>query len=449
MEADEDQYETLLIEHLLEQSPLIEGTKSLTLQQKEEMQRGIQCLEADYFDPLIGMLQRFIPEGEGDDEEVVLEVDQIDDPLQVKMYNYMVKAIRQQEDSRRVREGGVTGMDEVDVDQFYDALEVKMRKHLDGTIPQSQEVESKYLLLLWNLITNQCVLFFYNVHLTEMEQLLNQKQQIEENIDSVKEKILQSTELAKLLKHKVEGNKLIENWNVINTQLVSLKDDIKDELQRQIDAFQVPLAKCQKSMNTKKRSIERHRKAMEKLESELKQEQQQHSVIAEQIKVMKDNLLRFTQRHQPRGQLEEKYITLFMGDALEKLEKEYEKWSTDDVIAWIKIMGFDDERLEKSIRDANICGETLSHLNKSCLTMIGLPSSDIDKLSRYIERVSSKEQNANNKCTICVERTIDSVVIPCGHACFCKSCGDKNIISNCPICKVPIEKVLKTYMHGF
>ena len=103
---DEDEIESLMIQHLLKKSQLNEGTQSLSLQQKEELQRGIQCLESDYFDPLIGMLQRFIPEGEGDDDEVELDVDQIDDPLQVKMYNYMVKAIRQQEDSRQVREGG-------------------------------------------------------------------------------------------------------------------------------------------------------------------------------------------------------------------------------------------------------------------------------------------------------------------------------------------------------
>jgi len=97
---DEEEEHKMMIDHLLKKTELGEDTQALSLQQKEELQRGIQCLESDYFDPLISMLQSFIPEGEGDDDEVELDVDSIDDSLQCKMYNYMVRAIRQQEQSR-------------------------------------------------------------------------------------------------------------------------------------------------------------------------------------------------------------------------------------------------------------------------------------------------------------------------------------------------------------
>merc|ERR1712154_366449 len=84
-----------------------ESVHNLDLVQKEELQRGIQTLDSDHFDPLVNMLQSFIPEGGNEDDEVELDVDSIDDALQVKMYNYMLQAIHQQEMERIQREGGI------------------------------------------------------------------------------------------------------------------------------------------------------------------------------------------------------------------------------------------------------------------------------------------------------------------------------------------------------
>eukprot|EP00485_Elphidium_margaritaceum_P009048 CAMPEP_0202685892 /NCGR_PEP_ID=MMETSP1385-20130828/1719_1 /ASSEMBLY_ACC=CAM_ASM_000861 /TAXON_ID=933848 /ORGANISM="Elphidium margaritaceum" /LENGTH=633 /DNA_ID=CAMNT_0049340363 /DNA_START=384 /DNA_END=2285 /DNA_ORIENTATION=- len=94
----EEKANEVMISHLLRQHELDIGhVHELDFTQKEELQRGIQCLDSDHFDPLINMLQSFIPDGEGDDDEVELDVDAIDAPLQVKMYNYMLQAVQQQE----------------------------------------------------------------------------------------------------------------------------------------------------------------------------------------------------------------------------------------------------------------------------------------------------------------------------------------------------------------
>ena len=103
---DEDQSNKILIEHLMKKEELNpEIVRSLNMLQKQEMQRGICCLDSNHFDPLVEMLKEFIPDAaNGDAAELVLDVDTIDDALQVKMYNYMLKAIRQQEMERIPKE---------------------------------------------------------------------------------------------------------------------------------------------------------------------------------------------------------------------------------------------------------------------------------------------------------------------------------------------------------
>merc|ERR1712129_617931 len=106
---DEEEKNRAMIEHLLQKDELdVNMVHDLDLVQKEEMQLGIGTLDSDHFDPLIQMLHSFIPNG-NDDDEVELDIDNIDDVLQVKMYNYMLQAIRQQEEERIRREGGVNG----------------------------------------------------------------------------------------------------------------------------------------------------------------------------------------------------------------------------------------------------------------------------------------------------------------------------------------------------
>nr|CAB3225610.1 ZF(RING)-14 zinc finger protein [Phallusia mammillata] len=46
-------------------------------------------------------------------------------------------------------------------------------------------------------------------------------------------------------------------------------------------------------------------------------------------------------------------------------------------------------------------------------------------------------------CKVCLDRTADVVFIPCGHICCCLECT--RALRACPICRVRIEKAVKTY----
>lgn len=54
---------------------------------------------------------------------------------------------------------------------------------------------------------------------------------------------------------------------------------------------------------------------------------------------------------------------------------------------------------------------------------------------------SGSEEDAENKCKICLDCEIDTQFEPCGHQCTCRSCA--SMLQKCPICRKPIEKRAK------
>ena len=49
-------------------------------------------------------------------------------------------------------------------------------------------------------------------------------------------------------------------------------------------------------------------------------------------------------------------------------------------------------------------------------------------------------------CTICMEDEACFVFIPCGHEITCEKCAMNERLENCPVCRKPIGKRIKTYM---
>jgi len=47
-------------------------------------------------------------------------------------------------------------------------------------------------------------------------------------------------------------------------------------------------------------------------------------------------------------------------------------------------------------------------------------------------------------CVVCMIRCVDTVLVPCRHACMCRRCAKrvKRMSRKCPICRVPIERIL-------
>ncbi|XP_076818324.1 E3 ubiquitin-protein ligase XIAP-like isoform X2 [Clavelina lepadiformis] len=55
-----------------------------------------------------------------------------------------------------------------------------------------------------------------------------------------------------------------------------------------------------------------------------------------------------------------------------------------------------------------------------------------------------KKTEEEKKCKICLDQMADVVFVPCGHLCSCTECAQA--LRKCPICRMKIEKSIRTYM---
>lgn len=46
-------------------------------------------------------------------------------------------------------------------------------------------------------------------------------------------------------------------------------------------------------------------------------------------------------------------------------------------------------------------------------------------------------------CVVCMDAARNVVLVPCGHVCCCKTCGEA--LDTCPICREHIEQALRMY----
>jgi len=51
----------------------------------------------------------------------------------------------------------------------------------------------------------------------------------------------------------------------------------------------------------------------------------------------------------------------------------------------------------------------------------------------------------DRECVVCMENTVDTVLVPCGHLCVCMQCSNQLKPLNCPICKVAVQSVVRTF----
>ncbi|XP_037027647.1 uncharacterized protein LOC119068235 [Bradysia coprophila] len=55
---------------------------------------------------------------------------------------------------------------------------------------------------------------------------------------------------------------------------------------------------------------------------------------------------------------------------------------------------------------------------------------------------------STDDCKICMDRTINSAFVPCGHRFACHDCGKewmRNVSASCPVCRMKIDILLKTF----
>jgi hypothetical protein len=66
---------------------------------------------------------------------------------------------------------------------------------------------------------------------------------------------------------------------------------------------------------------------------------------------------------------------------------------------------------------------------------------DLETRSLETENRVLKEQKI---CKVCFENDANMVFIPCGHLVVCENCSDR--LRECPVCRRPIQGVLKAYL---
>ena len=74
---------------------------------------------------------------------------------------------------------------------------------------------------------------------------------------------------------------------------------------------------------------------------------------------------------------------------------------------------------------------------------------DIDDNNEKEKETKGQKSIVNDEhcCCICLFDSINTVLIPCGHACLCKGCVqqyDKTL--GCPICRTKIENIYDLFV---
>lgn len=58
---------------------------------------------------------------------------------------------------------------------------------------------------------------------------------------------------------------------------------------------------------------------------------------------------------------------------------------------------------------------------------------------------AAEEGDTDNLCTVCMERTIKTVNVPCGHQVQCVTCSIDIRLTKCPVCRGELEQIIRTY----
>ena len=56
-----------------------------------------------------------------------------------------------------------------------------------------------------------------------------------------------------------------------------------------------------------------------------------------------------------------------------------------------------------------------------------------------------REKKELDACTICLDKPVDSIMIPCGHMAVCAGCSEDLRDKKCPICNKPNIQVFRVY----
>ena len=79
------------------------------------------------------------------------------------------------------------------------------------------------------------------------------------------------------------------------------------------------------------------------------------------------------------------------------------------------------------------------------------PSKLMVDFQDYVKKQRKRPRvEGSDICSVCLDRTIDTAFVPCGHMTACLSCARRLHAdgTSCPICREGIGDVLQTYLAG-
>lgn len=76
-----------------------------------------------------------------------------------------------------------------------------------------------------------------------------------------------------------------------------------------------------------------------------------------------------------------------------------------------------------------------------------LPYCPVEQNSLNLNNRAGNER-AEGTCVICLDSTVNQIIVPCGHMCMCESCADTFSTDTyndkkCPLCKGQIQNIIR------
>jgi len=108
-----------------------------------------------------------------------------------------------------------------------------------------------------------------------------------------------------------------------------------------------------------------------------------------------------------------------------------------------------DKKIMKLLLDAGADIEEENDIGETALSAAG---GDLSILKLLVPRDDdddddkpSPKRTRRDECVVCLKSGKDLLFMPCAHLACCSACGNKAAMTNCPVCRVKIDKKIKVY----
>lgn len=106
----------------------------------------------------------------------------------------------------------------------------------------------------------------------------------------------------------------------------------------------------------------------------------------------------------------------------------------------LKVKIYDILKIEE-VASISACSNTTIYLNHQCPNLLLIDKGGIHKETYYLKDIIPP-----NACVVCFEPIVNQyALVPCGHTTVCHGCA--NEMPNCPVCREPVQSVMRIYTN--